>query len=181
MENKYLKDFVIALVVILILAFAINDYYLKKSVSQIPSQSKYKEIALSDELLERIHEIELSIQDRKKFVFTVVKDPLEQNLIVRTKQDLEKIWQEEIENTVRLEATIIPEFGDKLASISYQGETKHYKIGDRFEFGKITDIRPGEISYQYNGANGVLALSKLPPKPVEIRDGKSQKNREYNW
>lgn len=181
MENKYLKDFVIALVVILILAFAVNDYYLKKSASKVPVQSKYEQLALSDELLDRIHEIELSIQDRKKFVFTVIKDPLEQNLIVRTKQDLEKLWQEEIENTVRLEATIIPEIGDKLASISYLGETKHYKIGEKFEFGEITDIRPGEISYQYRGGNAVLALSKLPPKPVEIRDQKSQKNREYNW
>jgi len=181
MENKYLKDFVIALVVILILAFGINDYYLKKAVSKVPEESKYKKIALSDVLLGKIHEIERSIQDRKKFVFTVVKDPLEQNLIVRTKKDLEKLWQEEIENTVRLEATIIPEFGDKLASISYKGETKHYKIGENFEFGKITDIRPGEVSYQFKGTNGVLALSKLPPKPVEIRDQKSQKNREYNW
>jgi hypothetical protein len=181
MENKYLKDFVIALVVLLILAFAINDYYLKKSASTVAEHSKYKEIALSDELLDRIHEIELSIQDRKKFVFTVIKDPLEQNLIVRTKQDLEKLWQEEIENTVRLEATIIPEMGDKLASISYKGETKHYTVGEKFEFGKITDIRPGEISYLYNGTNGVLALSKLPPKPIEIRDQKSKKNRAYNW
>jgi hypothetical protein len=181
MENKYLKDFVIALVVILILAFAVNDYYLKKVVSNIPAESKYKEIALSDELLDRIHEIERSIQDRKKFVFTVIKDPLEQNLIVKTKQDLEKQWQERIESIVRLEATIIPEFGDKLASISYQGNTQHYKIGDNFELGKITDIRPGEISYQYNNSNGTLPVTKLTPKPVEIRDQKAQKSREYNW
>jgi len=181
MENKYLKDFVIAFVVILIIAFAVNDYYLKKATAEIPAESIYKKIALSDELLEKIHDIERSIQDRKKFVFTVIKDPLEQNLIVKTKQDLVKQWQDKIERTVRLEATIIPEVGDRLASISYGGKTKHFKIGEKFEFGKITDIRPGEISYQFNGTNGVLALSKLPPKPIEISTKKNQKNREYNW
>ncbi len=181
MEVKYLKDLIIALVVILVISFGVKDYYLYKSIIKVPAESKYKKIALSDNLLREIQNIEYSIQDRKNFVFTVTKDPLEQNLIVKTKKDLEKQWREEIESMVRLESTMLSELGDKIASISYLGETNQYQVGDSFAYGKITDIREGEITYSYEGKERTLGLQKLPPKPVEIMNKKSRKDREYNW
>ncbi|MBN1948541.1 MAG: hypothetical protein JW784_02240 [Candidatus Cloacimonetes bacterium] len=181
MEEKYLKDFVIAMVVIILLVFAVKDYYLQKKIKEIPLESSYKNLALSQELLMQIQEIEESINDRKEFVFTVTKDPLEQNLIVRTKRDLEKLWQEEVAGMVRLEATMITETGRKIAAISYGGETKRYEIGDSFEFGKIIDIRQGELVYQHGNKTSVLALQQLPPKPAEIRSDTGTKSREYNW
>ncbi len=181
MEQKYIKDFVIAVVVLLLLAFAIKDYYLYLKTDEVPDESKYKKIALSEDLLGKIKNIERSINDRKQFVFSVTKDPLEQNLIVKTKQDLEKQWREEVENMVRLESTIIPEYGDKLASVSYKGSSTMYKIGDDFMKGKITDILPGEILYSYKGSTVSLKTQKIPPKPVEISTKKSKKSREYNW
>jgi len=181
MEEKYIKDFVIALVVLLLLAFAIKDYYLYKTGDDVPDESIHKKIALSEGLLGKIENIEKSINDRKQFVFGVAKDPLEQNLIVKTQKDLEKQWREEVENMVRLESTIIPDNGDKLATVSYQGMTKNYKIGDDFVKGKVTDILFGEILYSYKGTTASLTTQKIPPKPVEIRSKKSKKIREYNW
>ncbi|RLC50230.1 MAG: hypothetical protein DRZ79_04730 [Candidatus Cloacimonadota bacterium] len=181
MEQKYLKDFVISMVVILLLAFAIKDYYLYQKVRVIPSESKYKKLALSVKLLKQIQNIETSIQDRKEFVFTVTKDPLEQNLIVKTKKDLEKQWREKVAKMVRLESTIVPQHGSKRAAISYDGKTKIYKVGDKFVSGVIEDIKDGEIVYSYKGKKGILKVQKIPPKPKEIRTSKNKKNREYNW
>ncbi|MBT3168857.1 MAG: hypothetical protein HN952_06705 [Candidatus Cloacimonetes bacterium] len=181
MENKYLRDFVVAAVVILIIAFGIKDYYLFMETIDIPTESVYAKSALSENLLKQIQNIENSIKNRKKFRFTVTKDPLEQNLIVKTRQDLEKQWRAEIESMIRLESTIIPKNGDKLASISYDGKTTLYKIGDSFENGKITDIQKGKITYLYKGTTGVLKVKPLPPKPVAIKSKKTKKNRELNW
>ncbi|MBN2461638.1 MAG: hypothetical protein JXB60_08520 [Candidatus Cloacimonetes bacterium] len=181
MEIKYIKDFVIALVVILVVAYGIHDYYLLQRTRGIAEESKYKRIALSDELLGKIQNIENSIQDRKQFVFTVRKDPLEQNLIVKTKKDLEKQWIEQVEEMVRLQSTMITENGEKYATISHRGENKIYRIGDSFTYGKITDIREGEIVYNNGGKSKILQIEKLPEKPHAIKEETSKKTREYNW
>lgn len=181
MEQKYLKDFVIALVIILVITFGIKDSYLYQKVEQVPGESKYKKIALSEQLLNQIKDIERSIQDRKDFTFTVRKDPLEQNLIVRTRRNLEKQWKDKVESIIRLESTIIPAIGKKLAAISYQGKTRLYEVGDYFTLGKIIDIKEGKIEYSNKGNHGEMVIQKLPPKPVEIKKIKSSKDREYNW
>lgn len=185
MEEKYLKDFVIALIVITVILFVIKDMNLHSKTKDVEEQSKYSDMALGDELLGKIQKIERSIQDRKKFTFTVTKDPLEQNLIVKTIKDLEMQWREEVENMVRLESTIVPENGSNQAVISYKGETKLYKVGDKFAKGTITEIRLGEISYKTgNGTTAILPIEKLPEKPSVIQK-KSSKNKktklEYNW
>jgi hypothetical protein len=148
-------------------------------------------MALSDQLLQKIQKIDSSIQDRKNFVFTVVKDPLEQNLIVKTQKDLEQQWREEVERMVRLAMTIIPLEGEKEAAIEYNGQTKLYKIGDKFDLGEgfakgaqgeITDIRAGEISYTINGKSMDMHLKPIPPKPAKLKtDNKAKTIREYNW
>ncbi len=191
MEQKYLKDFVIILVVILLLAFGIKASSLYKKVQEIPDDSKYKKMALSEKLLQQIQEIDTSIRDRKNFYFTVEKDPLEQNLIVKTQQDMEKQWREKVESLIRLEMTIIPEIGEKKAAISYKGMTTLYGIGDKFELGSdfaegtrgtITDIQPGVISYKFNGKDYDMKLSKIPPKPEALKtENKANSKREYNW
>ena len=183
MEHKHLKDFVIITIIILMIAFGIKDYGLYHKVKKVPADSKFKKIALSEGLLTEIHNIERSIRDRKQFVFTVTKDPLEQNLIVKTIKDIEKQWREEVENMVRLESTIVPEKGKKRAAISYKGKTVIYGIGDEFIKGRITDIREGEITYIYQNTLGVLKLQKLPERPEEIKQttSKTKKSREYNW
>ncbi len=181
MDQKYLKDFVIALVVILLIAFAIKDYYLFQKVEKVPLESEYKKLALGDRLLDQIQDIENSISDRKSFVFKVDKDPLEQNLIVRTQKDLEEEWREKVESMVRLQSTIIPANGTEMAAVSYEGKTKIYKIGDDFIYGKVVDILEGELIYVFGGKRRSLTLERIPPKPVEIQKTKSKKEREYNW
>ena len=183
MEHKYLKDFVIILIVTLMIAFGMKDYNLYHKVYKVPTDSMYKKIALSEGLLTEIHNIEESIRDRKQFVFTVIKDPLEQNLIVKTIKDIKKQWREDVENMVRLESTIVPENGRKQAAISHKGKTVIYSIGDKFIKGEITDIREGEITYTYQNTLGVLKLQKLPERPKEIQQNtsKTKKSREYNW
>ena len=182
MDYKYLKDFVIVLVVILAIAFGIQNYTLHNKVDKVPQHSKYKGIALSEDLLGKIHNIENTIKDRKDFVFNVIKDPLEQNLIVKTKKDLEKQWREEVENMVRLESTILPQKGKKMASIAHGGKSRLYQVGDVFIKGKIVDIMEGEILYTYQGTTRTMKLQKIPPKPEEISTRVTQnKKREYNW
>ena len=181
METKYIKDFAIALVVIFLLAYLIHDYYLMKDVQKVPEESKFKRIALDDELLARIHNIEGSIKERKQFIFTVEKDPLEQNLIVKTKQDLVNQWKEKVESMVRLQSTLIAETGEKFATISHEGVDKVYRIGENFILGKIMDIRDGEITYKNKNKTLVLRVEKLPEKPKEIVNESRDKTRDFNW
>jgi len=179
-EKKYLKDFVIVLIVILLIAAGYWNFMQYGKAKKVSEESKYKKLALSQDLLDQIQEIEKSINDRKGFVFTVTKDPLEQNLIVKTQQDLEKQWRVKIENMVRLTATILPQNGKKLASIAYKGSNELYGIGDNFALGKITKISEGKIVYSYSGKSHSLTIAKLPPKPVEIlKNNKSE--RSFNW
>ncbi|MCD4819381.1 MAG: hypothetical protein K8S23_11885 [Candidatus Cloacimonetes bacterium] len=182
MKLSYVKDFVITVAVLVLLSFGIKNYYLYHKADRITEESKHKKIALSDVLLKQIQSIEQSIVDRKKFVFSVNKDPLEQNLIVKTQKDLEKQWKEEIENMVRLESTIIPTNGKKMASIAYKGRSYLYIVGDTFLKRKITNIQEGQVTYSFNGITKVMSLEKIPPKPVEIANkANNNKQRSYNW
>ncbi len=181
MEHRYLKDFVISLVVILIIAYAIKEYYLFYKIDKIPIESVYKKVALKKSLLKKINQIDKSIKDRKNFVFTVTKDPLEQHLIVKTRKDLEKQWEQEVKNMYRLEYTMISEDGTKMAAVAHKGKTKIYKIGDNFLNGKVLDIQNGKMVYSYYDTKKVMKVSKIPPKPEELLDTKHRKNNEINW
>ncbi len=182
MEEKYLKDFVVALVVIFFILLLVKDLNLYSKVSEVPQESQYKQLALGEELLQNIHNIESSIKERKDFTFTVSKDPLEQNLIVRTIKDLQMQWKEEVESMVRLETTIVPQVGKKKAVISHKGKTTIHEVGDEFVKGKITEINVGEISYTANGNQYTMQIQKLPEKPSSIKQAtQSNRTREYNW
>lgn len=182
MEHKYLKDFVISIGVLLILAYGTMSYFLFNKVKNIPKESVYKNVALKKNLLDKINKIDLSIKDRKSFVFSVTRDPLEQHLIVKTKKDLEKQWREEVENMVRLEYTMIAEEGLKMASVAYKGKSNLYKIGDSFFHGKIVDVQSSKLIYTYYDKKKVMNLTKIPPKPIELQKNfKPNKNNEYNW
>jgi hypothetical protein len=190
-EQKYLKDFIIILVIALLIAFGVKTSSVSKRVIVVPDESKFKKMALSDQLLQKIQRIDSSIQDRRNFVFTVDKDPLEQNLIVKTQKDLEMQWREEVEKMVRLAMTIIPLDGDKKAAIEYNGNTTLYNVGDKFDLGsefangskgEITDIRAGEITYTFNGKSLDMQLKPIPPKPAKLTTkSKAKSIREYNW
>ena len=181
MERKYLQDLIVTLAVILLIVIALKDYGQYRTARGIPGESRYKSIALGEQLLRQIRNIEESIQNRKQFVFTVTKDPLEQNLIVKTKKDLEKQWKKKVEDMIRLESTIVHESGARAATISHKGSTVLYRIGDAFLDGRIVAIEQGEVRYVSRGESHVLILQKIPPRPAEIRDREFSKDREYNW
>lgn len=179
MEHKYIKDFAIALAVIAIFAFGVkifNDY---RNVEAIPIESRFKELALDQSLLEQIQQIEESIQDRKEFVFTVFHDPLEQNLIVRTRVDLEAEWRRKIESMMRLAATFVDEFGNRKASIAYRGAINIYGVGDRIDGKTILEIEQRRIKLRENGFTKELSVEPIPPRPVHLDD--RTREQEYIW
>ncbi|MBN2830060.1 MAG: hypothetical protein JXR56_07050 [Candidatus Cloacimonetes bacterium] len=179
MEFRYLKDFAITLTFVILIAFALKNFSSYKVVEEVPDDSKYKEQQLDEDLLKQIHSIELSIQDRKLFNFTVKKDPLKQDLIVQDKKDKLKIWQDQVTNMVRLAGTTIDEDGNSMAIIAHQGITHYYRKGDEIAGRRIVDIQDGKIVYTKNGVEGVMVKEPIPPKPVEIQEKNA--TTEYNW
>ncbi len=181
MENKYLRDFAIVAILFAVIALGMRDYYLYNKEVKVPKQSRFKNLALSKAQLKQIQGIETSIKDRKNFVFTVKKDPLEQNLIVKTMKDLEQEWIDKVQSMVRLTATFISNDGKRYASISYKGKNKIYKVGDKIAGQKITKIGEAYINVMFNGGTRVLKIQPIPEKPAELLNPSLKKNREINW
>lgn len=180
MGYRHIKDFTIVLAVIMLISFAFHGYYLYVGdFDKYSIESKYKKLSLGEELINKIHDIENSIIDRKQFVFDVNKDPLQQNLIVQTKKDLEKEWREKVESMIRLAATFI-ENGNRFASIDYKGKTKVYQVGESIAGRKITHIGDGYVDYTYYGKEGTLKLQPIPEKPKEIQNTRTNKDI-YVW
>lgn len=181
MQDRYLKDLAIGLAVIMILVFIANNYYNYQKADKVPQQSVYSKIALDEQLLTKIQTIENSISDRKMFHFNVNKDPLQQDLIVKTKQDLQKQWEDMVKSMMRLSATFTDSKGQKKASIDFQGKFHLVGIGDVIPGTnkKIVDIENTRVTFSESGYKGFLDVQKIPPKPVELDEKKAE--NQYNW
>ncbi|HPY96036.1 MAG TPA: hypothetical protein PL063_02350 [Candidatus Cloacimonadota bacterium] len=179
MQEKHIKDLVIAIAVIMLLVFTINDYSLYNKVNKVKKESIYANIALDEGLLAQIQSIEKSITDRKSFTFTVTKDPLLQDLIVKTKQDLQKQWEEMVSSMMRLSATFTDSDGQKKAMVSYGGKNHLLGIGDVLANRKITKIESDRIHFSEGNYKGEIVIQKIPPKPKELDE--NAKEKQYNW
>ena len=167
MEGRYIKDFTIALIFLMMIAFGIRGYFLYNQSLAFPDQPDRNK-GISSELKKEIEDIEQSIQDRKDFAFTVVKDPLEQNLIVKTIIDIEKQWKKEVESMIRLTGTYVLN-NERIATIEYHGVRTDYRIGEKFEGRTIVDIQPGKILYKHGNYEGSLELAPIPEKPKALK------------
>jgi len=179
METRHIKDLTVGIVVIILIAFAFKMATVIRTVSDVPTESIYKDLAIDSQLLDQINQIEDSIADRKGFIFTVTRDPLEQNLIVRTRVDLELDWRRKIEAMMRLAATYIDEQGNRKAAIAYRGKTVLYGIGDYIDNNRIVNIDSGKITLARNGVEQILEVKPIPPKPAMIDE--KVKREEYIW
>ena len=179
METRHLKDFTVAVVVIILFVFFLKTVNVVNTVREVPTDSRYKDMAIDAQLLDQIQQIEHSIRDRMDFIFTVTRDPLEQNLIVRTRVDLEKEWRRQVEEMMRLAATYVDEDGNRRAAIAYQGKTRLYGVGDYIDRNRIVDIDVGTITLMYQGRQNVLELKPIPPRPAQIDD--RTRTQEYIW
>ncbi|HNV61711.1 MAG TPA: hypothetical protein PLG69_01875 [Candidatus Cloacimonas acidaminovorans] len=167
MQQKFIKDLAIALIVLSLFAMAVRLVSLYNTWSKIPEKSVHTKESVSDTLLTKIKSIENSIQDRKMFVFNSSKDPLRQGNIIKDKVDREKEYQEMLKNTFRLAATARDEYGNKIAYIEYQGELLEAHIGDTVKGRHILDIQDNSIRYSYNGTITTTELAPRPAKPIE--------------
>ena len=180
METRHFKDITVAIIVIVLVAFLFKAVNVIRTAEAVPSESIHRDMAIDAELLSRIQQIEESISDRKGFLFTVTRDPLEQNLIVRTRVDLELEWRQKVEAMIRLAATYIDEHGNRKAAIAYRGKTEVYAVGDYIDQNRIAQIETGRITLVHRGVEQTLELKPIPPKPAQI-DDRSRRTQEYIW
>lgn len=181
METRHIKDFTLAVVVIILIAFLIHAIGIMRTSFEIPDESIYKDLAIDQQLLAQIQQIEESISDRMDFVFTVTRDPLEQNIVVRTQVDLEQEWREKVKSMIRLAATYVDDRGNRRASIDYQGEVKAYEIGDYIDNNRIESIVSGRVTLAYNGREQILEVEPIPSRPRRIERDRRDRQREYVW
>jgi hypothetical protein len=168
MQDRYIKDLVIALGVIILIIFGVRVFYLYQKEVKVPSESIYTKLALSQELLNQITQIEDSIKERKEYRFTVRRDPLKQDLIVQTRLDLLLEWEEMVRRMMRLTAVIEEESGEKSAIISWNGRNNRVQIGDVLNNKRITSIEMDRVEYSEGGMRGVLIPQRIPPRPAQI-------------
>lgn len=170
MEFRFVKDLAIALIVIILGAFALklSIIYNKTTDKKVPKNSIYNELSVSDTLMQKIRMIESSIQDRKMFTFTITRDPLKQDVVVKGKEDIEQEYEDMVKNMFRLASTSISQSGRKLAVIEYQDNKYYAEVGDIISGRRIVEIGSGYIKYNINGAVIVATAQPIPPKPVDI-------------
>ena len=168
MQDRYIKDLALALGVIILIVFGVRVFFLYQKEAKVPSDSIYTRLALSPELLEQITQIEDSIKERKEFRFTVRRDPLKQDLIVQTRLDLLKEWEEMVRRMMRLTAVIEDETGGKSAIISWNGKNNRVEVGDVLNNKRITRIEMDRVEYSEGGMRGVFIPQKVPPRPVPL-------------
>lgn len=179
MQLKFVKDFALALIVILLLAWAIRLYVINIQQAQIPAESKYTQKSVSDTLLNKIKTIESSIQDRKFFQFTTTRDPLRQGNIIKDKFDLTKEFEDMIRNTFRPTGTYIDEeTGKRMVNVEYQGRILTGGVGDVLEGRRITWINEKNIGIYYGGPQ-TLTVQKIPDMPDFSREEVQSTNQNY--
>jgi hypothetical protein len=179
MEARFIKDLAIALIFICLFAFAVKDYTIYHKVDSIPSESKYSDISVNEELLEKIQTIESSIQDRKSFTFNVPTDPLRQDPVIKDKLDRLQEWENMVKNMVRVAATFINEDNERVAIIAHQGKSTLYRVGDTIAGRRIDDIKNGTVYYTSGGVRSSMTVQPIPPKPADLEP--SSDFTDYNY
>lgn len=179
MQLRFIKDFAIALIVIILFAMALRLLALNSSWKKVPEKSIHTAESVSDTLLNKIKTIENSIQDRKNFVFNSTRDPLRQGNIIKDKVDKEREFEDMVRSTFRLATTAKDERGNKIAYIEYMDRLYEAKIGDNVEGRRILDIGDRTLRYSYGGSTITTELSARPARPVE--DPKANTGINGNW
>jgi hypothetical protein len=179
MQVRFVKDFAIAMIVILLLAYGIRLYSVYIQSNQVPEQSKHTEKAVSDTLLNKIKTIETSIEDRKSFVFSNVRDPLRQGNIIKDRFDLAKEFEQMVLNTFRPTGTYIDqETGKRMVNVEFQGKIYSGGVNDVIEGRRITWINEDNIGIYYGGPQ-TLAVQKRPPTPDFGKEEVKSLNQNY--
>lgn len=181
METRFIKDLAIALIFIILFAFAVKDYTVYNKVTEIPNESIYTDISVNEELLEKIRSIETSIEDRKNFTFYVPTDPLRQDPVIKDRLDREQEWANMVANMIRVAAIFHDEDNQKCAIIAHKGRSSIYRIGDTITgtSRRITDIQEGQVIYNDGGYRGVMPIQPIPPRPVDLET--SSNITDYNY
>ena len=179
MQLRFIKDFAIALIVIILFAMALRLLALNNSWKKVPEKSIHTAESVSDTLLNKIKTIENSIQDRKNFVFNSTRDPLRQGNIIKDKVDKEREFEDMVRNTFRLATTAKDQYGNKIAYIEYLNQLFEARVGDVVQGRRILDIGDSTLRYSYNGIVTTTELAPRPAKPVE--DTKTDPGINGNW
>jgi hypothetical protein len=168
METRFIKDLAIALIFIILFAFAIKVYSIYQKVDRVPERSEYSDISVNDSLLKKINSIEASIKDRKSFTFNVPTDPLRQDPVIKDKLDRLQEWENMVANMVRLAATFVNEDNETCAVISYQGKSGVYRVGDTIAGRRIVEIKNGLLYYTSGGTRSYMVVQPIPERPADI-------------
>lgn len=181
MQVRFIKDFAIALIVILLLAYAIRLYSMNVKRNSIPDKSRYTDESVTDTLKARILSIESSIQDRQNFVFSIKHDPLRQGNIIKDRFDLTKEFEEMIRNTFRPTGTYIDEnSGKRLVTVEFQDKIYTGGVGDIIEGRRITWIDEKNIGIYFGGPQ-TLAIKSRPEIPDFSREQIQEQSTEQNY
>jgi hypothetical protein len=171
MQDRYIKDMCILLGVLVIIILGFKTYYEYGKTSVVPMESIYKDLSIDGDLLAQIHQIDESISERKKFRFTVRRDPLKQDLIIQTRMDLLAEWEQMVRNMIRLTAIFDDQDGSVVAIIEHGGKQNVVRVGETVSNRRITRIDvPARRVYFFDGnREGYMVEQGIPPKPAELR------------
>lgn len=181
MQLRFVKDFAIGLIVILLLAFAIRLYTMNAQEKKIPEQSKYTDESVTDTLRSRIMTIESSIADRQNFVFSINHDPLRQGNIIKDRFDRTKEFEEMVRNTFRPTGTYIDEeTGEKLVTVEFQDKIYTGKVGEVIAGRRITWIEDDQIGVYYGGQQRI-DIKPRPDMPDFSQEEQQKQSIDLNY
>lgn len=132
MEYRYVKDLAYILLVASVIVLAVLSFSHYNTEVKVKPKSPFAEQEVDSNLLRKAIEIEQGIKQRKEFSFSIMKDPLKQDIILPKKVDEIKLRLQRRYNQIRLYGVL--SFDEQLlVGIEHKDLESQYRIGEKIQ------------------------------------------------
>lgn len=132
MEYRYIKDLAYILLVASVIVLGVLAFNHYNTEQKVEPKSPFAEQEVDSNLLKKAIEIEQGIKQRKEFSFSIMKDPLKQDIILPQKVDEIKLRLQKRYNQIRLYGVL--SFGEELlVGIDHKDIEGQYRIGEKIQ------------------------------------------------
>lgn len=185
MEYRYIKDLAYILLVASVIVLAVLAFNHYNTEQKVEPKSPFAEQEVDSNLLKKAIEIEQGIKQRKEFSFSIMKDPLKQDIILPQKVDEIKLRLQKRYNQIRLYGVL--SFDDVvLVGIEHKDLESQYRIGEKIQGSNLSIKSADPVTQKVVLSNGTrlevearMDIYNIPSQPKPQQDNDILSNQNY--